>query len=174
MLFRFDGKEPVAGSGTYISESARVIGNVVIGSNCYVGHGGILRGDYGRIEIGDETAVEEGVIIHAPPADRCLIGSQVTLGHGATVHAKRIGHSVTIGMGAILSIRSEVGDEVIVAEGAVVKQGQTIPGSIVAGGNPAKKLREITEEDREYGRWVTRVYVNLAHKYLDNEMEPIG
>ena len=67
MLYKFDGKVPTVGKGTCVSDIARIIGDVVIGSNCYIGHGAILRGDYGRIEIGDGTAVEEGVIVHAPP-----------------------------------------------------------------------------------------------------------
>lgn len=72
MLYRFDGSQPVIGAGTYISETATVIGDVRIGERCYVGHGAILRGDYGTIEIGDETAIEEGVIIHAPPENAAL------------------------------------------------------------------------------------------------------
>ena len=106
MLYRFEGKEPVIGSGTYVSETATVIGNVTIGNDCYIGHGAILRGDYGRIEIGDGTAVEEGVIIHAPPEDICSVGRGVIIGHGAIIHAKSIGDLAAIGMGAILSIRS--------------------------------------------------------------------
>jgi carbonic anhydrase/acetyltransferase-like protein (isoleucine patch superfamily) len=83
MLYRFDGKEPTEGRDSYVSDLERLIGNVIIGSNCYIGHGAILRGDYGRIEIGDGTAVEEGVIIHAPPGDMNRIGTKVTIGHGA-------------------------------------------------------------------------------------------
>ncbi len=74
MLFEFDGNKPCIGRGAYVSETAQVIGDVVIGDNCYVGHGAILRGDYGRIEIGSGTAVEEGVIIHAPPGGLNRIG----------------------------------------------------------------------------------------------------
>jgi carbonic anhydrase/acetyltransferase-like protein (isoleucine patch superfamily) len=167
MLYGFDGRMPVVGTGTFVSETSSVIGDVRIGSNCYIGHGAILRGDYGTIEIGDETAVEEGVIIHAPPQERCSIGKRVVLGHGAIVHAAVIGDSVTVGMGAILSLRSEVGRQAIVAEGAVVKRGQKIPQSVVAAGNPAKRVREVSEEEKEYGDFVARVYTDLARKYLE-------
>ena len=67
MLYKFGGKQPSVGRGTYVSILAAVIGDVVIGDHCYIGHGAILRGDYGRIEIGHGTAIEEGVIVHAPP-----------------------------------------------------------------------------------------------------------
>ena len=91
MLYEFDGKQPKIGHGTYVSDMARVIGDVVIGNYCYIGHGAILRGDYGRIEIGDETAIEEGAVVHAPPNDANRMGNRVTVGHGAMVHGKSIG-----------------------------------------------------------------------------------
>ncbi len=109
MRYRFDGKQPVVGKDTYVSDLATVIGDVVIGKNCYIGHGAILRGDYGRIEIGDGTAVEEGVIAHAPPGERFQIGKRVTIGHGAVIHGKYIGDLAVIGMRAIISIWSEIG-----------------------------------------------------------------
>jgi carbonic anhydrase/acetyltransferase-like protein (isoleucine patch superfamily) len=173
MVYRFDGNAPAIGDGTYVSETAIVIGDVRIGARCYIGHGAVLRGDYGTIEIGDETTVEEGVVIHAPPQERCSIGNRVVLGHGAIIHARSIGDCVTVGMGAICSIRSEIGEDCIVAEGAVVKRGQHIPRSVVAGGNPARKIREVSAEEKEYGSWVTRLYTDLAGKYNDIGMESI-
>jgi carbonic anhydrase/acetyltransferase-like protein (isoleucine patch superfamily) len=173
MLYRFDGKEPLFGSGTYVSETAQVIGDVKIGNDCYIGHGVILRGDYGRIEIGDGTAVEEGVIIHAPPEDVCSIGRGVIIGHGAIIHAKSIGDWAAIGMGAILSIRSEVASKSIVAEGAIVKQNQKIPESVMVAGNPAKQLRKASQVEEEHWNWARKLYIDLAHKYCDLGMEKI-
>jgi carbonic anhydrase/acetyltransferase-like protein (isoleucine patch superfamily) len=173
MLYRFDGKQPMVGEGTYVSDIARVIGDVVIGSNCYVGHGAILRGDYGRIEIGDGTAVEEGAIVHAPPGETNRIGQRVTIGHGAVVHGRFIGDRAVIGMGAILSIWSEIGEGAIVAEGSVVKLKQTIPSSVVAAGNPAQIVREVSAKDAEFWSWGKQLYVDLAKKYLDEGMEPV-
>jgi carbonic anhydrase/acetyltransferase-like protein (isoleucine patch superfamily) len=173
MLYKFDGKQPVVGKNSYISDIARVIGDVVIGDNCYIGHGAILRGDYGRIEIGDGTAVEEGAIIHAPPNDVNRIGEKVTVGHGAVVHGKNIGNYAVIGMGAVISIWSEIGEWAIVAEGSVVKMKQIIPSKVVAAGNPAKIIREIAEKDRELWNRGKQRYIDLAKKYLDVGMEPI-
>lgn len=174
MLFEFEGKSPITGSETYISEHATVIGDVKIGNKCYIGHGAILRGDYGKIEIADGTAVEEGVIIHAPPGELCYIGNKVTLGHGAVIHSRYIGELAVIGMGAILSIRSEVQTGSIIAEGAVVKQNQIIPPDVVAAGNPAKILRKINEKDKE--RWNTgkQLYIDLAKRYLHNPLKPVS
>ena len=173
MLYKFDGKQPAIGDDTYISDLARVIGDVVIGNNCYIGHGAILRGDYGRIEIGDGTAVEEGVIVHAPPGDTNQIGKTVTIGHGAVVHGKKIGNRAVIGMGSILSIWSEIGESAIIAEGSVVKMKQIIPPKVVAAGNPAQIVREISAKDEAFWNWGKQLYIDLAKKYLDEGMEPV-
>jgi carbonic anhydrase/acetyltransferase-like protein (isoleucine patch superfamily) len=173
MIFEFDGRRPLIGNETYVSETATVIGEVVIGDNCYIGHGAILRGDYGRIEIGAGTAVEEGVIIHAPPGETNRIGSRVTIGHGAIIHGKSIGDNVVIGMGAIISIRSEIGEDTIIAEGCVVKMNQTIPSSVVVAGNPGRIVREKSPKDHESWDWVKQLYIDLAKKYLEKGMTPV-
>ena len=105
MLYAFDGREPEIGKDAYVSDQATVIGNVKIGDECYVGPGAVLRGDYGRIVIGSGTAVEESVVVHAPPKKACHIGKKVTLGHGAIIHARSIGDLVVVGMGAVVIIR---------------------------------------------------------------------
>lgn len=174
MLFTFDGQTPVVGKETYVSESARVIGNVVIGDNCYIGHGAIIRGDYGRIEIGSGTAVEEGVIIHAAPDHAYVIGKKVTMGHGAILHGKCIGDGAVIGMGAIVSILSELGEGAIVGEGSVVKRFQIIPAKMVAVGNPAKVVREVNEKDKEFWDWGKQSYIDLAKRYLRVGMQPVS
>jgi carbonic anhydrase/acetyltransferase-like protein (isoleucine patch superfamily) len=173
LFYGFDGKNPEKGKETYVSEYALVIGDVAIGDNCYIGHGAILRGDYGRIEVGSGTAVEEGVVVHAPPGKVCRIGKRVTIGHGAIIHAARIGDMAVIGMGAVLSILSEVGDNTIIAEGSVVKMRQTVQSGVVAGGNPIRVIRELADKDREYWNMGKDLYVNLAKKYLAEGLVPI-
>ncbi|MBG0777675.1 MAG: gamma carbonic anhydrase family protein [Desulfovibrionaceae bacterium] len=173
MLYQFDGKRPRVGKGSYVSDSARVIGDVTIGDGCYVGHGAIVRGDYGRIVIGDETAVEEGVIIHAPPKDVCTIGRRVTMGHGAIVHAKSLGDLSVIGMGAVVSLWAEVGEEAIVAEGAVVRMRQVVPPAVVMVGSPARAARPLADKDREFWAWGKQLYVDLALKYLEGGFIPL-
>ena len=177
MLYGFDGKEPVIGYETYVSETAIIIGDVKIGDNCYIGHGAILRGDYGSIQIGNGTAIEEGVIVHAPPEDISTIGDRVTIGHGAIIHSRSIGDHALIGMGAILSIHADIGKRCIISEGCVVKFGQKIPDGVLAVGNPAKVIREVSEtENYEREQRIERasgapfdgerLYIDLAKKYL--------
>jgi carbonic anhydrase/acetyltransferase-like protein (isoleucine patch superfamily) len=166
MLYSFDNRKPTIGTESYVSETALVIGDVRIGNNCYIGHGAILRGDYGTIEIGDGTAIEEGVVVHAGPDRTCFIGNKVTVGHAAILHPKSIGDMSVIGMGAILSIRSEIGESAVVAEGAVVKADQKIPDGKVAVGNPARVVREISKKDTDFWGRGKQAYIDLAKKYL--------
>ncbi len=164
MLYSFDEKTPIVDDETYVSETAIVIGDVKIGKNCYIGHGAIIRGDYGRIEIGNETSIEEGVVIHAPPNEVCFIGNGVIIGHGAIIHAKKINDNVVIGMGAILSFWSEIGEGSIVAEGSIVTKNQNIESNVVAAGHPAKKIREVSEKEKEFWEEARKRYVKLAQK----------
>ena len=173
MIFAFDGKQPKYGKDTYISETAQVIGDVVIGDNCYIGHSAVLRGDYGRIEIGDGTAVEEGVIIHVPPGCLSRIGKKVTFGHGAIIHSEEIKDFAVVGMGAIVSLHSKIGTWAIVAEGAVVKMRQEIPDRVVVTGAPAKIARALEDKDLELWNFGKQLYIDLAKKYLDIGMQRI-
>lgn len=173
MLYSFRNRSPNFGRETFVSEQAMVIGDVKMGDSCYIGHGAILRGDYGSIEIGSGTAVEEGVIVHAPPDDVCRIGNRVTVGHGAIIHSASIGDFAVIGMGAILSLYAEVGEHSIVAEGSVVKRNQKIPSGLVVGGSPARELRKVTEEEIRLWDSGKQLYIDLAKEYLKDGMRPV-
>jgi carbonic anhydrase/acetyltransferase-like protein (isoleucine patch superfamily) len=174
LLYAFDGRKPEIGRGVYISDQAVVIGDVKIGDGSYVGPGAILRGDYGRIEIGPGTSVEENVTVHAPPEQVCQIGKKVTLGHGAVIHARKIGDLAVVGMGAVLSLGVKVGERAIVGEGAVVKMNQEVPAGIVVAGNPAAVIRNVTPEDEERWKRGKQLYIDLAKKYLRIGLQPIG
>ena len=169
MMRSFRNRKPQIGQNTYVSEHAILIGDVRIGDNCYIGHGAILRGDYGCIEIDSGTAVEEGVIMHAPPGETCRVGNKVTIGHGAIIHSSHIGDMAVIGMGSVLSICAEVGEESIVAEGSTVKMGQKIPPGIVARGNPAKVVRNVEDKDKKFWDWGKQLYIDLAKEYLQED-----
>jgi phenylacetic acid degradation protein len=166
MVNSFEGNTPEIGDGTYIHPSADVFGNVRIGTNCWIGPGARIRGDYGRIVIGDNTAIEDNVVVHARPDEQTTIGDWVTIGHAAIVHNATIHDWAVIGMGAIVSDWSEIGEWAVVAEGAVVRQQQKIPASHIAVGVPAKTIaRTVTDEYRaEWKHW-KQLYVDLARRY---------
>ncbi len=101
----------------------------------------------------------------------CRIGEKVTFGHGAIIHAALVSDKVVIGMGAVISIRSEIGEGTIVAEGAVVRMKQVVPGGIVVGGNPAKMVRNLSSKDIEFWTRAKNLYIELAKKYIEQGIE---
>jgi len=165
-IFQFDDKIPKIGKDCYIANSAEVIGDVALGDGCYVGPGAILRGDYGKIVIGENCGIEENVVIHARPTETCTLADWVTIGHGAIIHnVKLINDYSVIGMGAVVSDWADVGKYAAVAEGAMVRNGQVIGDGEIAAGVPAKVIGNTSEEWRK--QWLTfkKYYVDFAHTY---------
>lgn len=134
----------------------------------------VLRGDYGSIEINSGSAIEEGVIMHAPPQQTCRLAESVTVGHGAIVHSSHIGSEAVIGMGAVLSIRVEIGEKSIVGEGAVVPMEQRFPDDVIIAGNPARIIRNVSQKDLDHWRWGKQLYVDLAKQYFQKGMHRVG
>jgi len=172
-VYRYGDRIPRIGQGAYISDSARVIGDVIIGTDCYIGHGAIIRGDYGTIRLGPGTAVEENAVLHIGPGEHSEIGERVTIGHSATVHAKNVGAFAVIGMGAVLSYDVDIGEWTIIAEGCVVPNGMKIPPGSLVIGVPAKIVGDVGPENRTYWLWGKQLYVDLAHEYAA-KLEKIG
>ena len=172
-IYEFENKKPSIRKGTFIFKSADIIGDVVIGGNCYIGPGARIRGDYGSIRIGDSTAVEENVVIHARPDDITDIGNHVTIGHASIIHNATIHDWVVIGMGAIVSDWAEIGEWAVVAEGAVVKNKQKIPNKAIAVGIPAKVVSEISSEYEKQWSKYKKIYLDLARKRLPNYLKEI-
>ncbi len=166
MISRFEGHTPMIGNSSYVHDSADVIGQVTIGSGCWIGPGARLRGDYGRIAIGDNTSVEDNCVVHARPDDETRIGSWVTLGHGAIVHNATIKDWAVVGMGSIVSDWSIIGEWAVVAEGAVVRQRQEVASGTIVVGVPAQTLGR-TVEDAYKAEWRSfkKIYVDLARRY---------
>ncbi len=167
-IYQFEDRVPHIGAGTYIHPSAEVIGAVKIGERCWIGPGARLRGDYGEIQIGDETAIEDNCVLHARPGEACRVGNHVTIGHGAIIHTATIKDYAIIGMGAVVSDWAKVGEWAVVGEGAVVKNSQEIPPEQIAVGVPAKLLeRRITPEYKEQWTHFKATYVELARRYAE-------
>ena len=166
MINAFEGKTPVIGEGSYVHPSADVLGNVEIGWGCWIGPGARIRGDYGRIVIGDNSSVEDNCVIHARPAEQTTIGNWVTVGHGAIVHNATVRDWAILGMGCIVSDWAEVGEWAVIGEGAVVRQRQEIPAGHIAVGTPARLLDKRVADDFK-AQWAEfkKVYVDLARRY---------
>jgi carbonic anhydrase/acetyltransferase-like protein (isoleucine patch superfamily) len=165
-IFQFEDRIPEIGKDTWVAESAEIIGKVIIGNNCYIGHGARIRGDYGTIKIGDFSIVEDNCVLHARPDDICGIGEHITIGHGAIVHNATIHDWAMIGMGAIVSDFAVVGEWGVVGEGAVVRNKQEIPGGKVAVGVPAKVIADVRDDYKELWTGYKGLYAVLAKRNM--------
>jgi carbonic anhydrase/acetyltransferase-like protein (isoleucine patch superfamily) len=172
-LYRFGERMPRVAPGAYVSDSARVIGDVAIGEECYIGHGVILRGDYGSIVIGPGTAIEENAVVHIRPDGISSIGKHVTIGHGAVLHGNIIADYAVIGMGAVISFDVEIGEWCIVGEGCVVPNGQHIPAGKMVMGVPAEIVGDVQQKHKDFWLYGKQLYVDLAKRY-PQEFEQVG
>lgn len=166
MINTFEGKTPRIAPGAYVHPSADVFGDVQIGAGCWIGPGARIRGDYGRILIGDNTSIEDNCVIHARPDEQTVIGNWVTIGHGAIIHNAAVSDYAIVGMGSIVSDWAVVGEWAVIGEGAVVRQNQEVPPGSIAVGTPAKLLdKQVGPEFKEQWTHFKKVYVDLAHRY---------
>lgn len=148
MLISYEGIEPKIHSSVFVAPGAMIIGDVTIGAESSVWFNAVLRGDLEPIRIGCRTNIQDGTVIHMDKDMPCLIGDDVTVGHGAILHSCTIDNEALIGMGAILLTGARIGERAIIAAGTLVLEGQEIPAGTIAMGVPAKVRREITEEER--------------------------
>ena len=154
------GDMPVIGERAFLAETATIIGTVEMGDDCSIWYGAVLRGDVGAIHIGDRVNIQDNAVLHATnKVSECIIGNDVSVGHGANVHGAVIGNDVIIGMGAIVMDNTIVPDGTIIAAGAVVTAGQRLESGIWAG-IPARRIREGSKEILE------KAHANAEH-YLE-------
>ncbi|MBS3781478.1 MAG: gamma carbonic anhydrase family protein [Candidatus Thermoplasmatota archaeon] len=164
-IYEFEGRRPKVSDSAYIAKSATVIGKVEIGKNCYVAPGARIKGDYGKIIIGNNSNVQENCVVHAQPEERTAIGDWVTIGHGAIIHGATIDDYAVIGMGAIVSDDAEIGRWGVVGEGAVVRNNQKVDEENVVVGIPAKSIKEISESYKEKWKEIKREYASFSQRY---------
>ncbi|GAB2506046.1 gamma carbonic anhydrase family protein [Lysobacter humi (ex Lee et al. 2017)] len=165
---------PVLGARTYVDDAATVIGDVVLGEDTSVWPGTVIRGDVNFIRIGDRTNVQDGTVIHVshdgPHAKlggfATRIGSDVTIGHKAIIHACMIEDAVLIGMGAVLLDGAVVRKHGFVGAGALVPPGKVVGEGELWLGNPAKKVRMLSEAEIEGLYYSAQHYVRLKDRYL--------
>lgn len=145
-ILSFKGIVPVVHKSAYIHPNATVTGNVIIGKDVYVGPGAALRGDWGKIVIEDGCNVQENCTIHMFPGTTVLLKEAAHIGHGAIVHGATVGRNSLIGMNAVLMDDAEIGDECIVGALCFVPAEMKIPARKVVVGNPARVIKDVSDE----------------------------
>jgi phenylacetic acid degradation protein len=175
MIFEFDGFIPVVHESAFVHPQATVTGNVVIGRDVYIGPGAAIRGDWGGIIIEDGCNVQENCTVHMFPGVTVTLEEGAHIGHGAIVHGARIGRDTLVGMNAVVMDNSVIGAECIVGALAFVPADMQVPARKVVVGNPAKIVKDVSDEMLAWKTAGTRLYQALPaqlHRTL-REVAPL-
>ncbi len=168
MIYQFNGYKPVIAESSFIHPQAAITGNVIIGKNCYIGPGAALRGDWGMIILEDGCNVQENCTIHMFPGITVLLKESAHIGHGAIIHGATIGKNCLVGMNAVIMDNVTLGDECIVGALSFVKADAYFePRSLIAG-NPAIKIKEVSDEMIAWKTEGTKLYQALPKDMQDN------
>jgi phenylacetic acid degradation protein len=174
-IYEFNGFRPVVKESSFIHPQACVTGNVIIGENVYIGPGAAIRGDWGQIIIEDGCNVQENCTIHMFPGTTVLLKAGAHIGHGAIVHGGTIGKNCLIGMNSVIMDDVEIEDECIIGALCFVPGNMTIPKRSLVVGNPAKIIKEVSDEMIAWKTKGTALYQALPgelHATL-KECEPL-
>ena len=175
MIYKFKNHIPVVHISSFVHPLAAVTGNVIIGKDCYIGPGAAIRGDWGEIILEDGVNVQENCTIHMFPGKSITLKKGAHVGHGAVIHGANLGENCLIGMNTVIMDDSEIGDESIVGAMAFVKAETKIPRRSLVVGNPAKVIKQVSEEMIAWKTAGTRLYQQLptdCHESLE-EVEPL-
>jgi len=161
MIYEFRGYKPVIDETAFVHPAATVTGNVIIGKDVYIGPGTAIRGDWGQIIIEDGCNVQENCTIHMFPGVTVLLKQAAHIGHGAVIHGATIGRNVLVGMNAVVMDNAVIGDNTIVGALSFVPAEMIVPEKSVVAGNPAKVIREASDEMINWKTQGTKLYQQL-------------
>jgi len=171
MIYSFNGFVPVVHPSAFIHPQACVMGNVIIGQNVYVGPCAAIRGDWGKIIIEDGCNVQENCTIHIFPGVTTLLKEAAHIGHGAIIHGATIGKNSLIGMNSVIMDKAIIGDESIVGALSFVKANEVFEARSLVVGNPAKKIKEVSDEMIAWKTEGTKLYQALPQQMFNTLKE---
>jgi phenylacetic acid degradation protein len=171
MIYAFKGFIPVVHETAFVHPQAAVTGNVIIGRNVYIGPGAAIRGDWGGIIIKDGCNVQENCTIHMFPGTTVVLEENAHIGHGAIIHGAHIGKDCMVGMNAVIMDNVVLGDGSIVGALSFVKADEQFASRSLIVGNPAKKIKDVTDEMLEWKTTGTQLYQALP-KEMQEQWEP--
>ncbi len=161
MIFEFNGFRPVVHESAYVHEQATITGDVIIGKDVYIAPGAAIRGDWGTIIIEDGCNVQENCTIHMFPGVTVLLKEGAHIGHGAVIHGATIGRNSLVGMNAVVMDNVIVGEGCIIGALCFVPDGMVIPDRKIVVGNPAKIIKDVSDEMLEWKTKGTQLYQQL-------------
>jgi carbonic anhydrase/acetyltransferase-like protein (isoleucine patch superfamily) len=170
-IFAYNGYRPVIHQSSFIHPNATVTGNVIIGRDVYVGPGAAIRGDWGRIILEDGCNVQESCTVHMFPGVTVLLEESAHIGHGAVIHGAQIGRNALVGMNAVVMDNAVIGEGCIVGALCFVPEETEIPARKIVVGNPAKIVKDVSDEMLAWKTQGTALYQALP-KHLCEALEP--
>jgi carbonic anhydrase/acetyltransferase-like protein (isoleucine patch superfamily) len=169
----YKGVSPELGKRVYIDESAAVIGDVALGDDCSVWPMAVIRGDVNSIRIGHRSNIQDGTVVHVthrygakPGGHAVQIGDDVTIGHNVTVHGCTIEDRCLIGIGSTILDGAVIHADVLLAAGSLVSESRELESGHLYLGSPARKIRELTDEEMAWFEYSAKHYQNLKNDYL--------
>lgn len=174
--YEFEGLRPVVDPSAFVHPTATLIGDVHVGAGCLVGPGASLRGDIGRLTMLAGSNVQDNCTLHSFPGKEVVVEHDGHVGHGAVLHGCRVCRNALIGMNAVIMDDAIIGENSFVAAMAFVKAATQVPANCIVAGTPAKVLRELKPEEIAWKSEGTKVYQELARRYLSSmlEVEPLA
>ena len=172
-IYEFDGFRPVIHESAFVHQNATVTGNVIIGRDVYIGPGAAIRGDWGGVVIEDGCNVQENCTVHMFPGVTVVLENSAHIGHGAVIHGARIGRNTLVGMNAVVMDNVVVGAECIIGALCFVPAEMQIPDRKVVVGNPAKIVKDVSDEMIGWKTEGTRLYQSLPQMLRDT-LKPCG
>ena len=175
MIYEFNGFVPVVHESAFVHPQATVTGNVIIGKDVYIGPSCALRGDWGQIIIEDGCNVQENCTIHMFPGTTVKLEEGAHVGHGAIVHGAQLGKNCLIGMNAVLMDDAIIGAESIIGALSFVSAKTRIPPRSLALGNPAKVIKEVSDDMIKWKTMGTKLYQKLPSECQQTlrQVEPL-
>jgi carbonic anhydrase/acetyltransferase-like protein (isoleucine patch superfamily) len=167
------GITPQLGERVYIDPASTVIGDVSLGDDVSVWPGAVIRGDVHTIKVGNRSNVQDNAVLHTTHASEynpggwpLKIGDDVVIGHRTILHGCTLANRILVGNGAIVNDGAVIEEEVIIGAGCMVPPGKTLESGYVYVGNPCKRLRPVTEDERRFFRYLPANYIKLKDQYL--------
>jgi phenylacetic acid degradation protein len=173
-VWSIDGVTPVVDPSSYVHPSAVLIGDVIVGRNCYIGPCASLRGDFGRIILRDGANLQDTCVCHGFPGTDTLIEEDGHVGHGAVLHGCRIRRGALVGMNAVVNDSADIGEQAIVAAMAFVRAQMVVPPRTLAAGTPARIVRALTDQEIAWKAEGTASYQDLTRRSLATMTETIA
>src|SRR5690348_8449844 len=166
IVYSINGVTPVVDPTAYVHSSAVLVGDVIVGADCYIGPCASLRGDFGRIEVRAGANLQDSCIAHGFPGTDTIVAEEGHVGHGAILHGCMIERNALIGMNAVINDSAVIGESAIVAAMAFVKAKMVVPPRMLVAGTPARIVRALTQTELAWKIEGTRSYQDLTKRSL--------